>query len=384
MKIITTLLKVGFKELDFLNNSDYFIPFEKDGIHLFVFNSTIQEGDYLCATASGETIMSWQDVIVFHHLTDTTTTKTEIERIEDFKEKKPLLLSKRDYRELKPIPYFNLYEIIVRTGDFKPHENKNLKRAYQKGNDSYFLLMDEEKIGVGRFNILGIVKCNEEKKLEQEYHFSELDRAVYFSNPALTTKNCVIFSSFFEMLAFNKLNNSPILMIVTKKSITRDQGITIETYLKSKYIDTMCFAFTDNLEGYYNDLKLLEALRLIEFKEKSSFYKIVFEANKKTNILFRKIKELKKKVDLSDLDVINKDLIKLAITENLEGNMYYVIELSKIANVLRAFFTIAMKYLIKDITITIIKPKAHKWSEELTLQTSEDYQEDIINLFKIG
>ncbi|QKX07764.1 hypothetical protein HN014_22455 (plasmid) [Aquimarina sp. TRL1] len=355
MFIESVLIHLGFKENNVVE-SDYFQMFTKEGSHLFVFESSKDNRRYF-SSASGEFTGNSDDLIVFYYKTENSSLYNEEERMIMFKELHKE--EKHKPKNLKKIDSFNLYQIILKEAE-KTKDNA-LVNSVETTNIHYFFFMDEERIKGGK-NILGVVSLNKETRKESILKFSELDRSIYFTNPSIKSDAAVIFNSFNEMLAFKKLQKETFFYIVVKGKFNENHARTIGMVLSSKGIKKTYLAFPDSLKGYWSDLNYLSVFSNIKVKNRTAFYKLSIPVNKQSELLLEKLKNFKKVVEKDIESNQISQLIGLSQGKDHLGNINFVVELPKIANVIKGFLVLGSKFLFKDEEYKIIKPKEVFWN----------------------
>lgn len=356
MFIESTLIHLGFKVNETLE-SDYFQMFSKDDIHLFVYVSSKNNKRYF-SSASGEFLGQAKDLVVFYFNTENSSLYNEEDRLLMFNElhKKEVAIQK----ELQPIDRFNLYQILLK--EAKKTNDNALINCVETTKYHYFFFMDEERIKSGK-NILGVVSLNKETRNEKELKFSELDRSIYFTNPSIKSEAAIIFNSFDEMLAFKELQGENFFYIVVKGRFNENHARTIGMVLNSKGIKKTYLAFPDSLDGYWSDLSYLSVFSNIKVKNRTGFFKLSIPVNKQSEQLIEKLKNFKKSVEKGlESNNINQ-LIGLNQGKDHLHNVNFVVELPKIANVIKGFLVLGSKFLFKDEEYRIIKPKQVFWSE---------------------
>ncbi|GAA4277547.1 hypothetical protein GCM10022259_22710 [Aquimarina mytili] len=280
-------------------------------------------------------------------------------------------------RKLKPVDSFNLYQILLK--DAAKVKDPALVNSVETEKTHYFFFMDEEKIKSGR-NILGVVAVDKATKKESILKFSELSRSIYFTNPSIKSEAAIIFNSFNEMMAFKALQNQDFFYIVVKGKFNENHARTIGMVLNSKGIKKTFLAFPDNLDGYSSDLNYLGVFSNIKMKNRTAFYKLSIPVTKESEVLLEKLKNLKKSVEKDLEGSMIKQLINLSQGKDHTGNIIFIVELPKIANVIKGFLVLGSKFLFKDKEYKIIKPKKEFWNDHDKPITNVD-KEFKLNMF---
>lgn len=363
MKIDKLLGKLKFRRgQDLL--SKFFIHYHKsDGQHIFLFKDS-GDGTAKFASASGEWRGNIYDVINFHYESDNSSRFNEADRIElfirEYDKKQWDLVS--DIKDLEPVEHFNLYKLLFEQYD--TCKDPVFGNALESDHTMYFFFMDEDITPSRQHNLLGVVTYDRKSGRETTVHFSDLGRSIYFSNPTIVTQEAVIFNSFREMVAFRSRMATDFFYIVFKGNFNTVKAKTINLLCGAKGITKTYLAFPDRLEGYYRDVEYLGIFAGMEIKDKTGFLKLAIPQSARSDIFIGRLKDLKTKIekDLERNEI--GGLISIKGGKDLTGSPVFVIEIARIANILKGFLVLASKYLLTDKDFRIVKPKGVYWSED--------------------
>lgn len=357
-------------ELDFRRGetlvSKYFIHYQNgEGQHVFLFKD-LKDGAARFSSPSGEWQGNIYDLITFYYETDNSSQFNEADRMAIFTrandEKKwdlgPAL------QELEPIAHFNLYKLLFR--EYGPCADPVFGNALESGDKMYFFFMDEDVTPSRQHNVLGVVGYDKATQEETTVHFSDLGRSIYFSDPSIEAREAVIFNSFREMVAFKSRMATDFFYIVFKGSFNPVKAKTITILCDTKGIVKTYLAFPDRLEGYYRDIEYLGVFAGMDIKDKTGFLKLSVPQSVRSDFFIKRLKDLKNSIerDLERNDI--RDLITIKGGKDLNGVPVFVVEIARIANVLKGFLVLASKYLLTDKDFRIVKPKGIYWSEDRT------------------
>lgn len=357
------LAVLGFKRGTTLL-SKHFVHYHREGHeHIFLYRMTA-DGPAMFSTPSGEWQGNINDLITFFYETDNSSRFNEADRIALFVRANggKSWDAKASPKGLDPVRNFNLYRLLY--SEFGSCPDETFNNALESGDNMYFFFMDEDITPSRQRNVLGVVRYDMGTQSEHSVHFSDLDRSIYFSNPAIVSKEAVIFNSFREMVAFKSRMGKDFFYVVFKGSFNRTKAKTIALLCDTMGIKKTYLAFPDRLDGYYRDIEYLGVFAGIDIKYKTGFLKLSVPQSGRSDLFIKRLKDLKDSVerDMEENDI--QDLISIKGGKNLDGEPVFVIEIARIANILKGFLVLASKYLLGDKDFRIIKPKGVRWSEE--------------------
>src|SRR5680860_13319 len=363
MKIDNLLAALDFHREETLV-SKYFVHYTNNGgQHVFLFKD-LKDGSAKFSSPSGEWRGNIYDLINFYHDTDNSSSFNEADRMELFiranDAKKWDLTS--GIEELEPVAHFNLYKLLFK--QYGHCKDPVFGNALESPDMMYFFFMDEDITPSQQHNILGVVTYDKKTREETTVHFSDLGRSIYFSDPSIASREAVIFNSFREMVAFRSRMATDFFYIVFKGSFNTVKAKTINLLCGTKGITKTYLAFPDRLEGYYRDIEYLGVFAGMDIKDKTGFLKLSVPQSVWSDIFIGRLKDLKASIekDLERNDI--RGLISIKGGRDLNGSPVFVIEIARIANILKGFLVLASKYLLTEKDFRIVKPKGVYWSED--------------------
>lgn len=344
--------------------SKHFVHYQRGGEeHIFLYRKT-EDGPARFSTPSGEWQGNINDLITFFYETDNSSRFNEADRIALFVRANGggTWDPKASPKGLEPVEDFNLYKLLY--SEFGSCPDKTFNNALESGDNMYFFFMDEDITPSRQHNVLGVVRYDKGTQSENGVHFSDLNRSIYFSNPTIDSKEAVIFNSFREMVAFKSRMGKDFFYVVFKGSFNRTKAKTIALLCDTKGVTKTYLAFPDRLDGYYRDIEYLGIFAGIDIKYKTGFLKLSVPQSGRSDLFIKRLKDLKDSIerDMEENDI--RDLISIKGGKNLDGEPVFVIEIARIANILKGFLVLTSKYLLSDKNFRIIKPKGILWSEE--------------------
>jgi len=344
--------------------SKQFVHYHKgDAEHIFLFRDA-NDGSAKFSSPSGE----WQgnifDLITFYYGTDNSSAFNEADRIALFiRENGNASWEFADeLGQLDPVDGFNLYRILFR--EYGNSGERALGNALERDGTLYFFLMDEDITPSRQYNILGVVSYDRKSGEETTVRFSDLERSVYFSDPSIDAAEAVIFGSFGEMVSFKTRMQTDFLYVVFKGRFNAMKAKTISLICETKGISKTYLAFPDRLEGYYRDIEYLGVFAGMGIKERTGFLKITVPQSVRSDMFIKRLKDLKSSVEKELDNNLIPNLISIKAGRDLENEPVFVVEIARIANVLKGFLVLASKFLLDDMDFRIVKPKGVFWAED--------------------